>query len=148
MPGGEETLLEHGANPDASDINGFTSLHIAAQQGRVSLMQLLLRSGASANLPTADGRSPLMLSCSLSPEHHSVSASVLIKAGADVHAVTPAGWTPLHFACQAAHGQMAALLVRAGAQPDVAAKDGATPLDCCPEGPAKEAVRAALLAGQ
>lgn len=41
-----ELLLQHGAEIDALDSNGFTPLHSAASHGNISIMRTLLRHGA------------------------------------------------------------------------------------------------------
>jgi ankyrin repeat protein len=40
------TLLSQGADPDAADRQGFTALHLAAQQGANSAAAALLAAGA------------------------------------------------------------------------------------------------------
>jgi len=51
-------LLEYGADPDAGDNIGQTALHYAAKSGRLVLVELLLASGASADVVDADGIAP------------------------------------------------------------------------------------------
>jgi ankyrin repeat protein len=67
-----EILLEHGAEPSAQDVAGFTPLHLAAAHGHADLVRLLLAHGADANArTTADtpsapaGVTPLGLSMDL-----------------------------------------------------------------------------------
>ena len=49
-------LLEHGADPNASQGGGFTSLHAAAQNGDRESVEALLRSGADRVARTEDGK--------------------------------------------------------------------------------------------
>jgi ankyrin repeat protein len=50
-------LLEHGADVNARDLRGFTSLHRAAEMGDLDTVRLLLERGASSN-PEAGGHTP------------------------------------------------------------------------------------------
>lgn len=49
-------LLEHGADPDRPQGQGFTALHEAAARGNREIVQLLLKHGASKSARTEDGR--------------------------------------------------------------------------------------------
>lgn len=42
-------LLEYGAKPDAESKNGFTPLHLAAQEGHTDIVSLLLEKQANVN---------------------------------------------------------------------------------------------------
>jgi ankyrin repeat protein len=53
-------LLDHGANVNACDMRGFTSLHRAAEVGYVEILKLLLEHGAEIE-PIAQGITPRML---------------------------------------------------------------------------------------
>ena len=53
----EDFLALHGADVDARDDRGFTSLHRAAELGHVELVRLLLERGA-APAPEAQGHTP------------------------------------------------------------------------------------------
>ncbi len=49
-------------------------------------------------------------------------ATAVIEYGADVNAVSRAGFTPIHLAAQEGNADMVALLVQHGAEADVGAK--------------------------
>ena len=52
----QRVLLEHGANVDAEDEEGWTPLHGAAGSRSVELVCMLLEHGADRTLRTDDGR--------------------------------------------------------------------------------------------
>ena len=73
---------------DAHDSHGNTALHIAAKFGRTSTVRALVAAGASLNVRTSYGRSPLMMACREghhNREGHHRCVAVLVAAGADVN---------------------------------------------------------------
>ncbi len=52
-------LLEHGADPDARQLDDFTPLHEAAANGQLELVSLLLAHGADVNLSQKPGQTAL-----------------------------------------------------------------------------------------
>ena len=46
-----ESLLDMGANLNSQDHAGWTPLHEAAQRGHIELVEVLLKRGASPNVP-------------------------------------------------------------------------------------------------
>jgi len=57
-------LLAAGADPNVKDLDGHTSLHIAAEQCRADLAELLLRHGADPNAKNVRGETPAdLLNC-------------------------------------------------------------------------------------
>lgn len=51
-------LLDHGANPNAVQGEGFTPLHGAAQNGQNEMIELLLSRGANPTAKTSKGQTP------------------------------------------------------------------------------------------
>jgi ankyrin repeat protein len=51
-------LLEHGADPNATQERGFVPLHDAAANGNLALVQLLVKHGARVDVKADDGKTP------------------------------------------------------------------------------------------
>jgi ankyrin repeat protein len=47
--------------PDIQDDDGYTALHVAAQWGHQSIIEILFHAGASIHIPTTAGQTPLVL---------------------------------------------------------------------------------------
>jgi ankyrin repeat protein len=102
-------LLEKGADPNAADA-GFTTLHTAVLTGDLDLVKALLGHGAN-------------------PNARLTKATPIRRLGEDL--ALPAslvGATPFFLAAKFADVPMMRLLVAAGADPLLPAKDGTTPL--------------------
>lgn len=56
-----KTLLEHGADVNAAQQDGFAPLHGAAQNGQLEMVELLLSYGADVNARNIDGQTPLAI---------------------------------------------------------------------------------------
>lgn len=55
------TLLDHGADPEATDSSGNTALHLAAHEGAPEVVELLLRRSMNVNARRGDGQTPLAI---------------------------------------------------------------------------------------
>lgn len=105
-------LLKHHAEINAADIHGLTPLHLATMYGHDKLITLLLDSGADLNARTYDQ--------GLTPIHWAAfcgypdSLKPLLKHGADINARDSEGDTPLTWAEEYLHYDMARLIARKG----------------------------------
>ena len=117
-----QLLLEAGANP-----NDGVTLTIAASGGDVAALDLLSAHGADPNQPWAtDGSTTLYAILNWSDAADGVSW--LLDHGADPDPVfAPNGETPLHVVARRGSVELAAELVRRGADPTRPRRDGRTP---------------------
>ena len=124
-----KSLLRDGADPNVAQGDGLTPLHLAAQEGRLEIAEILLGAGANVEAKTRIGDyTPLHLA---SGGAHASVVNALIEAGADPGAVTTrTGVTPLHFAAKAMNGEgvVRALLERGAPVNARESAAGQTPL--------------------
>ena len=106
--------------------HGETGLMLAAVDGHLDTVKLLIREGADVNLCDSDGVSPLMFACE--NEEGVDTIKLLIENGADVNALQNDGCTALMIACSNQSSDNAQLLINKGAIVNVDLADGYTPL--------------------
>ncbi|KAK3157986.1 hypothetical protein QOZ80_2AG0131290 [Eleusine coracana subsp. coracana] len=103
-------LLDHGANKDNVDRNGFTPLHSAAGLGCRETVELLLARGAYTDPVTCCG-TPLHIAATEGKYH---TIKILLDHNADYNKKVN-GMTPLYFAINAASARCMKLLVEVAA---------------------------------
>ncbi len=116
-----ETLLKAGADPNAALLTGETPLMTAAHTGDLEAVDVLLRHEANVN-----AKEPIRAQTALMwalGEKHTQVARKLIEHGADIHAATTLGFTPLLFAAREGDLEATKMLVDAGADVNTTAKD-------------------------
>jgi ankyrin repeat protein len=151
-----DTLLRHGARPDAAENRtGTTALMWAAIDNRADAIRALARGGASVNARAAltafPHTPPGVIGDPLEEGVSYVGQTVLPKGGwtalmyaarqgageavsaladtgADLDATDPDGATALALAVINGHAQVASLLLARGANPNIADRTGMTPL--------------------
>ncbi|PFX34231.1 ankyrin repeat and SOCS box protein 13-like [Stylophora pistillata] len=96
-----------------SGLNQQTALHIAARQGDVDMMKMLISQGAYVNQGTVDLMTPLHEACL---NGHTEAVNLLIAEGADTDARNIDGSTPLCFACAKGSVMCTRLLIECGAE--------------------------------
>lgn len=101
-------LIDYGADYNAPDINGFTPLHVAAQEGHNTVIMLLCQQ-PSINIEARnrDGTTPYILA---SQDGRVEVIKILTKFGANPNHSTIQGWTPLHFATSVSVARSISLL--------------------------------------
>lgn len=89
-----------GANLDTLNYEGYSALHIAAQNSLesncyIKIMEILVAAGADVDNPGRDGETPLHVAC----EDGDIEVvAILIQADANVNAQNEAEWPPLWYA--------------------------------------------------
>lgn len=115
-------LIERGANISAKDSSGGSALMLAARQGSLDNLKLLLAHGADPNSVIQDfpfkGFTALAIAAAL---ERTAIVEALIGAGAKVDAKDALGYTPLTWAAMSERGRtrMVRALLDAGADPSV-----------------------------
>ena len=104
-------LLDHGADPNCRDHEGWSAIHWAVEQGHPGIVYALLNRGADINAVSSYGTSPLH--CAANGGHTDVVIE-LLRSGADPLKATCHGWTPLHHAAFMGHDGTARILLGAG----------------------------------
>ena len=115
-------LLEHGADREARDKNGWSPLERASDGGHAELVQVLLEYGAHANARDAKKRTPLYLASNWGKP---AVVRALLEHGADVEARSNDYQTPLH---RAKKEEVVRLLLEHGADANALDIKNRTPL--------------------
>lgn len=105
---------------------GITALHIAANNGKLRVTEILISNGVDINARDSDGESPLHVAAN---NGHEEVLEFLIAKGASVDARTNKGWTALHYASSSGYKKAAEILINNGAGINVRETNvGSTPL--------------------
>ena len=147
------SLLAHGADVNGRNsmeeprwsgaryrrhMTGATAFMLAAKSADVEVLRLLLEYGADPAIDTEDGITPLMAAAGISWASNQDRASeaqvleavklIVEELGADVNAVSDVGETAMHAAAYRGANSVVQYLFDQGAELDVVALDGRTPL--------------------
>ncbi len=119
-------LINKGADIEAKDNNGYTSLIWASSNGHSDVVKVLLEKGADIEAKNVDGDTSLIWA---SYRGCSEAVKLLLEKGADIEAKDEDGQTSLMWASRRGHSEVVELLLEKGA--DIEAKDnrGKTALD-------------------
>ena len=129
--GAARALLKLGANPNALEIERYDIVTIAAVANDLEMLKIVLDGGASArNITSRYDGTALIAAAHLG---HTEAVKLLIAARAPLNHVNNLGWTALMEAVVlgnggANHTATVRALVEAGADVNIADKQGATPL--------------------
>jgi ankyrin repeat protein len=117
---------------NATAIDGFQPLGLAAFFGHAEAARFLVESGASVNAASQNPQQVMPLHSAAAGEHLEI-ARLLLEAGAQVNARQAGEFTPLHSAAQNGQVEMVRLLLAHGADSSVLSQDGRTPADLAQE---------------
>ncbi|KAL8189630.1 hypothetical protein R6Q57_029196 [Mikania cordata] len=152
-----QKLLERGLDPNESDNNGRTALHIAASQGNINCVLLLLDHGADPNSRDSEGNVPLweailgnhesvttilkdngatlfsgdvgQFSCIAAEQNKLYTLKQIINHGGDITTPKTNGSTALHVAVCEGNIEMVKFLLTQAADIDKPDDHGWTPRD-------------------
>lgn len=125
-----ETLLRFGAKVDTTNKVGFTALNFASMRSDIAIAKLLLEHGADIKALSKNKECVLVSTLSVGDESVEM-LSFLISKDAPIDAVDREGLTPLLHALNHEVWDCVEVLLKAGANPNLARPvDGATPLLC------------------
>lgn len=128
------TLLAHGADPNMVNCRGEKPLDLAAQYGRLQVVQMLVRAHPELIHPykkyyekkrSVFSHTPLHLA---SRNGHKHVVEVLLAAGIDVNIITPSG-TALHEAALCGKESVVKILLEFGVDLSMTDSEGRTALD-------------------
>lgn len=125
-------LLARGANVHAKDTYERTALHHATQCEGETMLRLLLEAGADPNTTNQAGRAALheaMMAYTNFPRPLETKVRLLLEYGARVDQRGAMGVTPLYAAAASGWSGIVAMLLSAGANPQLRANCGHTPMD-------------------
>ncbi|MDF3060850.1 MAG: hypothetical protein K0S06_959 [Microvirga sp.] len=123
-------LLDAGASVDAQASNLDTPWLLAGARGRVAIIAMMLAKRPDLSIRNRFGGNALIPACERA---HVEAVPLLLQAGLDVNHVNNLGWTCLLEIVILGdggprHQEVARLVLAAGADPNLADKDGVTPL--------------------
>lgn len=115
------------AEDEEQEAIGRTLLHLAAREGLLRVVRLLIQLGADLEARDAGSWTSLHLSCG---HGHSDIVDALLESGADVNCQDEHGWAPLHHAVALEYADVVALLLEKGADCGICTfQEGLTPLE-------------------
>ncbi|KAM9768581.1 LOW QUALITY PROTEIN: ankyrin repeat and protein kinase domain-containing protein 1 [Dama dama] len=136
-------LLEHRADANLVDEDGWAHLHFAAQNGDDRSAHLLLEQGACVDAQEHEGWTPLHLAAQNNSEN---VARLLVSHQADPN-LEAEGKTPLHVAAYFGHVSLVKLPTAQGAELDGQQRNLRTPLHLAVEGGKGRAIQHPLKSG-
>lgn len=88
-------LLQHGADPLITDVQGYNILHLATFESNILSVVLLLHQNIDVDIPDTHGHTCLMWAAYKGYPAH---VDLFLRWGANVHATDETGFTALHWA--------------------------------------------------
>jgi len=122
-----DLLLSFGANPDETNDDGETPLHVVSFNGLEKFVALLINARTDVNAATEDGKTILM---NAAQSGNLAVVNMLLEAGANASSKDNQNRNALHWACVGDHdnADVVRLLLAAGTDRDRKNNNGDTPL--------------------
>jgi palmitoyltransferase ZDHHC13/17 len=135
-------LLQYGADPLITDVQGYNILHLATFEGNIFLLVLLLHQNIHIDLPDSHGHTCLMWAAY---KGYPGCVDLFLRWGADVHATDKTNFTALHWALVKGSPGCIQKLIEYGADRFVKTATGKTPATMAEEMKTVHAWRKALI---
>ncbi|OJD13323.1 hypothetical protein AJ78_06214 [Emergomyces pasteurianus Ep9510] len=117
-------LLQHGADPLLTDIQGYNILHLATIDGNAFLIVLLLHQEIPVDVPDPQGHTGLMWAAY---KGFPACVDLFLRWGANVNAVDDGGLSPLHWALVKGSPACVQKIIEYGSDRFAKTRDGKTP---------------------
>ncbi|EEH49218.2 uncharacterized protein PADG_05297 [Paracoccidioides brasiliensis Pb18] len=117
-------LLQHGADPLLTDIQGYNILHLAAIDGNAFLLVLLLHQEIPVDVTDPQGHTGLMWAAY---KGFPACVDLFLRWGANVNAVDEGGLSPLHWALVKGSPACVQKIIEYGSDRFAKTRDGKTP---------------------
>ena len=111
----KERTLSNPSFLNRRDYYGDTPLMTAIAADSIPLVEFMLKQNADPNIEVDDGYTCLLTAIESDSPDSIAIVKRLLAAGADINAIGPNGWTPLHMAAARGHVEKCRLLIDAGA---------------------------------
>jgi ankyrin repeat protein len=109
------SLLASGNSPNDVEENGRTGLHIAATNGNIQIVAILIKAGAKVDQRDNIGETPLD---NAAEHNHAEILKLLLDVGAAIDSQDRNGMTPLMLAARAGQIEIVRTLLARGANPN------------------------------
>ncbi|EZF90737.1 hypothetical protein H113_08198 [Trichophyton rubrum MR1459] len=119
-----QLLLQYGADPLLTDIQGFNIMHLATIDGNSFLLVLLLHQEIPVDIADPQGHTGLMWAAY---KGFPACVDVFLRWGADVNATDEGGLSPLHWALVKGSTACVQKIIEYGADRFAETKEGKTP---------------------
>ena len=136
-----QAIVESGVDVNATNKNGITALMKASRRGNIDAISVLLHAGADPNIVDGDGDT--LLRYAVDGDCSKEVLQAIVESGIDVNATNKNGITALMKASRRGNIDAIAILLHAGADPNIIDADGNTCLHKAVDGEcSKEAFKA------
>ncbi|XP_046329004.2 uncharacterized protein LOC124112875 [Haliotis rufescens] len=122
-----EELIQRGVDVNAFNSDGFAPLHLAAENGYVGMLKVLLDSNNCFINPRShkDRSTPLHVAVK---SNHTDAVKLLLRHECDVNSKDVAGRSPVHLACETGNTTVLKDLLSKGGDANIQDQKGNTPL--------------------